>query len=108
MGDDGISIEDFGAGFIVMVFAIFLIFEHSFPKSEAYVLMFSLISLLAVFLILKGIWNIAIKKEGKTFLMGVALSMVLILLFDGLNSIIAGFTLVLIIVEELIGIITTL
>ncbi len=108
MGDDGISIENFGAGFIVMVFAIFIVFEHSFPKSNAYTVMFSLVSMLAVVLVLKGVWDLFVKKNEMTFLAGVALSIVLILLFDGLGSIVAGFTLVLMLVEEIISIIVAL
>lgn len=106
--DDGYTLEEWGTGFVVMFFVIFIVFEHSFPNSEVYIISFSLVSLLAVFLIIKGVWDIVMKKDGTTFLFGVAVSMVLILFFDGMGSIVAAFNLVFLVVEELLGIVAGL
>ncbi|MFW5902868.1 MAG: hypothetical protein ACOCTT_03200 [archaeon] len=108
MGDEkdkGLDMEKFGLRLAFGIFAVFLIFEHSFPGSNAYKTLFSLASILAVLLLIKGAYNLVFKGKEMTFWTGAAIAIVLILFFNGMSSLLAAINLVFIAIGEVFGVI---
>ncbi|GEM_PF-4458040 len=104
-GDKGLDMEEFGTELVLGIFAVFLIFEYSLPSSSVYGALFSLVSILAVLMLIKGTYDIVIKSKTMTFWTGAAIAMVLILFFNGMGSILSAVNLVFVAVEEFFGII---
>lgn len=104
MGDDKEEEKaTIGLQFAIGVFIVFSIFSYLYPGSAFYGTLVVLVSFAAVFMIVKGIWDYFLHGSLTNFWSGSAVSLVLVLFFDGLPVILSAFRALIVVINILFG-----